>query len=736
MKMRNDYNEFILRKVKTIPPSGFEPIPTITPLFDWQKLLVEWAVRLGKAALFADCGLGKTIMQLEWARQIHAQSGGDVLILTPLAVAAQTVAEGAKFGVPVTMCRGVADVRPGVNIINYQRLDEFDTSGFSGVVLDESSILKDFTGRTRIMLTERFARTPYKLCCSATPAPNDFTELGQHAEFLGVCSSMQMLATYFINDTFDTGTWRLKGHAEDAFWQWVASWAACLSKPSDIGFSDEGFILPAVHTHTVTVHVDQRAEAGSGELFRVGNLSATQLHAENRRTVKDRVDAAARIVNATDEPFVVWCYSNEESEMLTTAILGAVEVRGDLSIETKEERLNLFSTGQARVIVSKGSIAGRGMNWQHCRNEIYVGLNHSFETFYQSSRRIYRFGQKREINRYIVQTDSESGTMASIVRKQAQHESMRELVKFTFENLTKGKKMITLNTDIKKKESGRWTVYNGDCVRVAETLPSDSIGFSVFSPPFADLFTYSADVQDMGNCNGLGEFMVQFEYLVDQLLRITMPGRLCAVHCLDLLSAKWKTGAIELQDFSGEIVRAFRSKGWLFNSRITIWKDPVTEMQRTKAHGLLYKTLKKDSADSRVGVPEYMLVFRKRGDNPVPIGHTPEDFPLDRWQEIASPVWMTVDQGRVLNGKLATDQRDERHICPLQLDVIERALLLWSAPDDLVFSPFTGIGSEGYCAMKMGRRFVGAELKESYWMTACDYLKQAEAEAETLFKLS
>jgi hypothetical protein len=237
----------------------------------------------------------------------------------------------------------------------------------------------------------------------------------------------------------------------------------------------------------------------------------------------------------------------------------------------------------------------------------------------------------------------------------------------------------------------------------------------------------------MGNCGGMGEFMKQFGYLIDELHRVTMPGRECAVHCCDLLATKWKDGAIEFKDFSGAIASAFRERGWLLHSRVTIWKSPVTEMQRTKAHGLLYKTLRKDSASSRVGAPDYLLVFRKRGENPKPITHDENSLPLDLWQELASPVWMTVNQGRVLNGEMAREQQDERHICPLQLDVIERALTLWSAPDDLVFSPFTGIGSEGYCSVKMGRRFVGAELKESYWKTACDYLRQAEESRRDLF---
>ena len=257
----------------------------------------------------------------------------------PLAVAAQTVAEGQRFGVNVTLCRRPEDVQPGVNITNYQRIEAFDCGVFSGVVLDESSILKSFDGKTRALLTEKFKETPYRLACTATPAPNDFTELGQHAEFMGAGTAAQMLATYFINDTFDTGTWRIKGHAQVAFWSWVSSWAACISKPSDIGFSDEGFILPPVDEHNVVVPTDQTPDATTGTLFRMAPVSATELHSENRRTLKARVNAAAEIVNGTTEAFIVWCASNEESTSLAEAIPDAVEVYGSLSVELKEERI-------------------------------------------------------------------------------------------------------------------------------------------------------------------------------------------------------------------------------------------------------------------------------------------------------------------------------------------------------------------------------------------------------------
>lgn len=658
-----DYDQLISQKFQAVQAAGFEPYPITAPLFDWQKLVVEWALRRGRCALFAGCGLGKTAMQLEWAHQVATRTKGIVMILCPLAVAEQTVNEGTKFGVMVNHCREASDVKPGVNIVNYDRIHLFEDVEFAGIVLDESSLLKSTDGKTRRYLTERCKDLPYRLCCTATPAPNDYTELGQHAEFLGICTAPQMLATYFINDTFDTGTWRLKGHSVETFWRWVASWAACISTPSDLGFSDEGYDLPPVHTEIVTVHVNHKADEGSEELFRTANVSATNLHKEMRRTMAERVAAAAAVVNATDEQFVVWTESNEESVALTAAINGAVEVTGSDKESVKEERLHKFLVGEARVVVTKGKLAGFGLNWQHCRNEIYVGMSHSWERFHQCGKRIHRFGQKRQVNRYIVQTDTEDGIMATLMRKQDQHDTMVSLMQFTKEAILGNSQIAIMNTEIKPVHGENWTAYHGDCVRVARTLASESVDFSIHSPPFASLFVYSSDAQDMGNCNDVDDFMVQYGYLIDELLRVTLPGREAAVHCCDLLSTKWKDGDIELKDFSGAIVQAFRSRGWLFHSRITIWKSPVTEMQRTKAHGLLYKTLQSDSSKSRVGAPDYLLVFKKKGDNPKPITHTPEDLPLDMWQELASPVWMTVDQGNVLNGQGASEHQDERHIC-------------------------------------------------------------------------
>lgn len=729
-----NYDDFIDAKTKTVAAAGFEPLPITAPLFDWQAHVVRWAIRQGRAALFEDCGLGKTAQQLEWSRQVCQHTGNPVLILTPLAVAHQTEREAHKFGIKAAVVASGDQVRQGPNIYitNYEKLDDFDPSVFVGVVLDESSILKNFTGKTRIALTNAFAHTPYRLCCTATPSPNDYTEFGQHAAFLGICSRDQMLATFFINDTFNTGDWRLKGHAEGEFWKWLASWAACVSKPSDIGFADDGYILPPLNMRTETVNVDDRDDSGE-ELFRHATLSATTMHKELRLTAEARAQRVAQIVADTDksESWLIWCNTNEEADWLAKLIPDSVEIRGSDAAFKKERALESFADGKIRILISKPSIAGYGMNFQNCRNVAFVGLSYSFEDFYQALRRSYRFGQLRPVNAIIVQAHTEGAILQNIERKIQQHKNMQERMKLASQAFAENRiKEMQKNTAVDKASGHDWTMYHGDCVRVAKMLPDNSIDFSIFSPPFADLFTYSDDLQDMGNCSDLKQFTKHFEFLIEEMARVMVPGREVAVHCVDLLSTKWKHGKIEFQDFSGEIIRAFWRHKFLFHSRICIWKSPVTEMQRTKAHGLLYKTLKADSTDSRIGCADYLLVFRKPGENPRPVTKDPAQFPVDWWQEVASPVWMTVDQGRVLNGEIAREHQDEKHICPLQLDVIERAVTLWSNEGDLVYSPFAGIGSEGCGALTLGRKFVGSELKRSYFEQACANLHNLKSQAQ------
>ncbi len=731
MDILQKYDALITSKIRKPLTLGFEVDALNPKLFAFQDWLVRWALRVGRCAMFAECGMGKTPMQLEWAWRVHLHTGGNVLILCPLAVAAQTVREGSKFGIAVTHCRKPEDVRSGINIVNYERLEGFDASAFAGVVLDESSILKSFDGATKTMLCEMFSNTPFRLCCTATPAPNDFDELGQHSEFLGALSSGQMRATWFINDTSETqNAWRLKGHAKADFWRWVASWGACVSKPSDIGFPDDGYDLPALNMIQHSVAVDYTESRGEGDLFRVADLSATNLHREMRLTTPARVASAAALVNESREPWLVWCNTNYEADALKDAMPDACEIRGSDSADEKERKVEAFLAGTERVLISKPSITGFGVNFQHTHNAVFVGLSYSFEAFYQAIRRQWRFGQEKEVNCHVVTAESEGPIVQTIHRKIQQHEEMKKEMQAAAKELTHSMTRQRVCVEDHTKANGEnWELYHGDCVRGVASLPDESIHFSVYSPPFVDLFVYSDDAQDMGNCDGLDEFMEAYKLLVAEMMRVTLPGRLSAVHCLDLMSSKWKDGEIGLKNFSGAIVDAHMDAGWLFHSRVTIWKDPVIEMQRTKALGLLHKQLRKDSSMSRTGNAEYLCVFRKPGVNPEPISHTHEEYPVELWQRDASPVWMDVRQTNVLNGKAARCEQDERHICPLQLDVIERAIRLWTNKGDKILTPFAGIGSELHQALLMGRKAIGFELKESYWKEAQKYCEMAEAEA-------
>lgn len=730
-----DYRGFLASKRAKAPSSGFEPGEMSDTLFDWQKAVVAWAVRKGKACVFADCGLGKTGMQLEWARQVCEKTGGSVLILAPLAVSAQTRLEGMKFGIEVNRCRSQADVSPGVNVTNYDMLHAFDPSAFAGVVLDESSILKSYSGKTRNEIIGSFADTPYRLACTATPAPNDYMEIGNHAEFVGAMTRAEMLAMFFVHDGGDTSKWRLKGHAADAFWDFVASWAVMFRSPADIGYTSDGFDLSGLDE---IVHVVESGIEQEGRLFAVEAQGLLDQQRARKATVERRVDMAARLVNSSREPWVVWCDRNDESEMLALSIPDAVEVRGSDSREHKEDAMIGFADGRYRVLVSKPSICGFGMNWQHCSNMVFVGMSNSYEQYYQAVRRCYRFGQASEVKVHIVTTDVEQASVRNVMRKKEDSAEMademvaRASASIRDEKATERAESPYMVAD----ESGDgYRLMLGDCVERIREIGDGEVGFTVFSPPFASLYTYSNSDRDMGNCRTDGEFMEHFAFLVSELYRVTAPGRLLSFHCMNLPTTKERDGYIGIRDFRGDLIRAFQSAGWIYHSEVTIWKDPVTAMQRTKALGLLNKQKNKDSSMSRQGIPDYLVTMRKPGENADPISHTNDDFPISAWQRYASPVWMDVNPSRTLNGRNARENGDERHICPLQLDVIERAVDLWSKPGDLVLSPFMGIGSEGYVAVSKGRRFVGIELKASYFEQAKINMREAASirDEKTLF---
>jgi hypothetical protein len=421
-----EYTDFVRSKLRTEVPSGLARVPELNErLFPFQRDVVAWALQRGRAAIFADCGLGKTAMQLEWAQRVVEHTGGRVLILAPLAVAPQTCREGQKFGIEVRYAHKQSEVRDGITIANYERLDRFDVETFAGVVLDESSILKAFVGKTKRALVERCQRVPYRLACTATPAPNDHMELGNHSEFLGLLQGNEMLGRWFINDTSSFGSYRLKGHAVVPFWDWVSSWAMMVGKPSDIGHDDAGYDMPELHVFPHVVDVDVTTDRG-GALFRIPGMSATKVHEEKRRTVDDRARRVAELVAAEpDESWIVWCDTDYEADALTKAMPGAVEVRGSHKVEAKERAALDFVDGKIRTLVSKPRIFGWGMNWQHCARVAFVGATYSYESFYQAIRRTWRFGQTRPVHAHVMVATTEMDVWNAMLSKQRERVEMQ-----------------------------------------------------------------------------------------------------------------------------------------------------------------------------------------------------------------------------------------------------------------------------------------------------------------------
>jgi superfamily II DNA or RNA helicase len=420
------YDEYIREKLSRVPATGItNGFSVPASLFPHQSALTSWAIRRGRAAIFADTGLGKSRMQLAWAAAVQRYTKRPVLILAPLAVAPQTVAEGAELGIEVAHCRDGSEAEEnGIVITNYDRLHRFDADQFGAVVLDESSCIKHHDTKTLKTLLTAFRDTPFKLCATATPAPNDWTELGTHAEFLGVCTRAEMLAEYFTHDGGDTSVWRLKGHARYVFWRWVSQWGAMVRKPSDLGFDDSAYALPPLHLHEHTVSTEMPL---NGMLFAAEAQTLSERRDARRMSIDDRVRDCASIVNQDkDEPWVVWCDLNAEGDALTKAIDGAVQIAGADSVEVKEQRLADFAAGKFRVLVSKPSICGFGLNWQHSARMAFVGVTDSFEAYYQAVRRCWRFGQKRDVHVHVFASSSEGAVVANLKRKERDATAMAE----------------------------------------------------------------------------------------------------------------------------------------------------------------------------------------------------------------------------------------------------------------------------------------------------------------------
>jgi hypothetical protein len=732
-----DYNEFIANKQKTSIKSGFKIKESkLNPLLKpHQTFGIIKALEHGLFALFYETGLGKTIMELEIALQVSDYTNGKSLILAPLAVVNQTKdKEAAKFGY-------TSFIGSKIDVINYEQIDNIDVSQYSCVILDESSILKSIDGKTKTKLINLFKDTPYKYCFSATPSPNDHMELGNHSEFLNQMSYTEMLAMFFVHDGGETSKWRLRKHAEADFWNYVLSWSIAMDNPATFGFESEGYDLPEINyiVHDIAVQSDKN------DLFGEAIVSATDLHQELKKSFDARLNKALEIYNEkANDQWLFWCLGNEEAKQLQKIIPESVNVQGSDKPEVKANMLNGFVDAKPKNLITKTKIASFGMNYQHASNMIFTSYDFKFEAFYQAVRRCARFGNMNQVNVHILKPMNQSNVLKSILEKERKHkERTKQLSVLSSKSQIFKKKEITMEDVI----TDDYKCLIGDCVQRSKDLKDNELDFTIFSPPFSELYVYSDKQEDMGNSKNYNEFEKHFKFLIPEIKRTLKPGRICAVHCMDLPIQKGKEGFIGLRDFSGMLIDWFTDMGFIYHSRVTIWKNPVTEMQRTKALGLLHKTIKKDASMSRVGIPDYVLFFRNEGENEIPVEHygSHEDMkqackkdnnldpkveelkilPVDLWQKYASPIWYDIDYGKTLQYTTARDSNDEKHICPLQLETIERCIHLYTNPKEKVGSFFGGIGSEGFKALKMGRKSVSIELKESYFKVNVDNHKKA-----------
>ncbi len=740
-------------------------------LFDYQQWIVNLACDRERFAIFGDCGLGKTAMLLDWCRLVTEHHQRRTLIVAPLQVVPQTVDEATHFygdGLPVLDCRDRATLDrwladgDGIAITNYEKLDHVDGAlSVDAVVLDESSVLKQSMGARRTALVDAFAGVRWKLCCTATPAPNDRIEYAQHAYFLDIVRSpREFLALFFVNRD---GNWQIKGHAIERFYAHLASWSVFMRSPARYGFADNLAALPpaTVLYPDVDLTVEQSEAAREYEsgdqpsLFGAtpgGITSRTKMmqvaHGfvlngdEPIRTFPtNKPDDIAALANVThgDEPIVIWVTFDREGDQLGALIPDSVVLSGRTARPKRDLTIEQFRTGTGpRVLIVKPSMFGFGLNLQACRIQIFSTITDSFERYYQAMRRSYRYGQTRPVVIYIPLTQLDQAMCTNVMNKQAawEHDADRQEREYINvlrpDDTTERRALNTTPTPtLEVTEGAHWTMVHGDSVAHMPTMAEASCDLAVFSPPFANLFTYSSAAADMGNVRSDDEYRLQWEFFCPELFRVMAPGRVVAVHCMDVIRFAGQHGHRSTYDYPADLRRGMEDAGFRYHARIAIDKNPQIQATRTKDANLLFATLKRNALDSHPQATECLLIFRKPGESK-PVKHSEQAITNTEWIAWAHHVWYGIRETDVLNTALAKEQEDERHICPLQLSLIERVVRLWSSPGETVFSPFAGIGSEGYEALSWRRKFYGVELKEAYYRTACKFLAEREADVAAI----
>jgi len=779
-----------------------------THLFDYQAWIVARALDRERFALFADTGLGKTAMQLDWALNVHRITGGRVLLIAPLSVCRQTIAEAERFyGVPtVDDLTDRADLHEwldngtGLGITNYEKFDgagKGDRFGgehwpVAGVVLDESSMLKTF-GVRKFAVMRAFSGLRYKLACSATPAPNQRTEFAQHAVFLDqVRSTTEYLTAYFMNRD---GDWQFKPHSREAWAANLASWSVFVRDPKRWGFADHLADLPEMTEEfpLVSLTEEQMSAARVHEtgdqpsLFGAtpgGITSRTKMMqiaqgfelgdgkvVARYESVKPQfvADLAAR---HADEQVIVWVTFDEEGDRLAELIPDSVHLSGRTKPATRDQIIEAFRASAddaPRVLILKPAMFGFGVNLQSCAVQVFSSITDSFERYYQCIRRSYRFGQDRPVRVYVPLTELDTAICQNVMSKQSTFQrDADEIEQAVVDRLRpRDTSEVRIVSTAPKPELDRsagelWTMIYGDSLAHMATMEPESVDLCVFSPPFAALYSYSQELEDMGNVRGESEFRFQWRIFAERLLPVMRPGRVVAIHCKEIIRFANTSGYRHCYDFPSDLREGMVDAGFAYHRRITIHKNPQLEATRNKETSLLHVTAIRDAANSMPQTGEYLMVFTAPGDNATPVTHTRDEHSFERhtawmnsiWEEPADPTddeirqwrqwiypdgddaaWFGIRETDVLNAQVAKERPEERHVCPLQLGLIDRVVRLWSNPDELVFSPFGGIGSEGWAALGAGRRFYGCELKESYFRTACRNLASRENELASKMSL-
>jgi DNA modification methylase len=748
-----DYEAFLKTKTPVYEGSGkiVDPDLVHSKLFDYQRDIVLWAVRKGRAAIFADVGLGKTYMQGEYARLINETT----LFVAPLLVVFQTIEALKDLGMDVRYARSQADVDFSVTkfwITNYENITKFSTRLFRTCVLDESSILKSFSGPTKQALCKLFEKTPYKLACTATPAPNDMGEIGNHAEWLGVMPARNMTAVYFTHDAKAAAPgeskYRLKKHSVKRFYRWMASWAIALKKPSDLGYSDDNYQLPKLNIHVHTVPSTYTPK-GMLDGFGAEAVSATDANRLRRKTLADRLKIVQSLVEASDEQFLIWTGLNDEDRALMKALPDDTErLWGDMKNSAKIAAFQSWASGQKRTLITKASMAGSGMNMQHAHNMIFCGLSYSWEDYYQCIGRMLRFGQMHDVNVHIVISEPEKIIYDTIVAKGKQAmdmttqliEASREYARQELQGPVPGDADFVYQKAEARSKSGRWEIWLGDSTERMKEMPDNSIDGGLHSPPFGrTIYIYSNTARDLGNSLTQDQFLRHYRQIARQLLRVTKPGRIHGVHIQDIKLYEVRDGHRGIQALSDTIVRMFTGLGWEYRARVTIQKNPQAVATRNKDSDLLFITGKRDSTKLAPLNTDYLLIFRKPGENAVPVKPYEinpktgrQEMTEQEWIRNAHAVWtsgtlMDIRETNTLNVKVAKANEDEKHLAPLQLDLIGWFYSMYTNPGEEVFSPYGGIGSEPYVAVKMGRIGRSIELNPNYFRVAQRNLRDAEA---------